>query len=353
MLRINERKKEGRAPEFSVNFGSVLYNDRIITPPVLILAFENAGVFGETEIGVYAVVNVYYDPIGEEFVLDTVLKSPAPTSFISSDALPNLLPVGQFILNRTSTGIQAEKVYPYSHSSTFSITQIFTEGEKGNQGYTGMDGARGETGIPGENGEAGTKGLTGPRGETGIGMQGVTGPRGEPAQQPDLDLLLYLKFRTDCDLQTDYSVYGRDFTWYSRLTGSEFLDPLKSYREDAVRSVEEGIVDNCHAVEFKGKQTAYLNPEYIDFNGTVQAWVNLNPVPYVEISHEASVDDPLVVTFRDRSLFDPVEWKWEILGKEYNSDTVRIKFPESGMYALAVTVGNRAGVSTQYFTVEV
>lgn len=343
MVEIKERVSNGSAPEFSIDFGVVLYNDRIINIPVSILSFKDQIIFSEEEKNYYAAINAYYDINLSRYVLDIVKKSSTRLSFVNSEAISNLIPIGQFILKKSLVGIDTIEVYPYSCSSTFTITENFDKGDKGNRGPTGYKGPKGVRGIKGDRGPDGDKGPPGLKGETSIGLEGDKGDLGDSGEQPDLDLLLYLKFKTSCNLQADYSSYERDFLWMSE----------DKKNKDNTYTVEDGLIDNSHNVVHRSNYSYYYYPGHIDFKGLIQSWVSINPKPHIDYEYTISETNPLLVSFRDKSKYNPIRWSWEINGKVYEKRTFFITFPSYGKYPVMLTVWNKFGSSVQYFLVEV
>ncbi len=61
---------------YTVNLGTVLYNNRFVNLNNLIIPFERATIFSLPEdAGKYAVVNVYYDVEQQNFYFDRLLLS--------------------------------------------------------------------------------------------------------------------------------------------------------------------------------------------------------------------------------------------------------------------------------------
>lgn len=341
------------AIQYSVNLGTVLYNNRFLSLNNLVIPFNNQSFFSlPDEANKYAVVNVYYDVENGKFHFQRVLVSDTYVSGSSATVVPNMLPVGQFIFQERDGGFQVVKYREYSQMATFSISDDLIQGDTGLKGSKGLTGAQGATGVPGLKGDTGFVGITGYRGLTGLSAGGATGEQGATGVYPDEDLLLYLKFDNLSKKQTDYSIYERDV--YYTATGA-YSDPGKSL--SGFTGIG-GIVGNAHEVTYGGGASFYRRYEYLDFGGytgTVSAWVKLTQKPTPSFTYQVDPEDGLLVGFTDTTQGHPTSWTWwfgydatvegEISGVISHEQNPNYRFPASGEYIVKLRASNAGGDS--------
>lgn len=293
---------------YTVDLGTILYNDRFLRLNSMVIPFEKADIFTLPEdADKYAVVNVYFDPEEQRFHFDRLLISDKYVASSTGSAIANMIPVGQFSLHERDGGFEVLSYKEYSRMSTFTITDRFVQGDTGLKGDQGLTGLQGQTGLTGYMGETGALGVTGYPGLTGVGLQGVTGDQGQTGVYPDEDLLLYIKFKNTNRKQTDYSIYERDL--YYTATGAY----TETGRSASGYTGIEGIVDNAHDVWYGGGISMYRRFEYLDFGGetgTLSAWVKLTQKPKPSFTYEVDATDSLLVEFTDTSEGHPTSWTW-------------------------------------------
>jgi len=150
---IYERKNPDGTTDYVVNFGDILYNDKILRLSNLVIPLKQQSFFYlPLEKRFYAAVNIYYSVTDGSFVFDLLKKSSSYIDFYDATALTNLLPVGQFIIQQSLASFEVKKINAYSRMSTFSITTDFEKGDIGAKGPVGETGFIGETGIQGNTG---------------------------------------------------------------------------------------------------------------------------------------------------------------------------------------------------------
>ena len=359
---IFERKNLDGSVDYVVNVGSFLYNNKIVSLSNIVIPIRQQSFFSlPEEKKYYAAVNVYYSVDDGVFVFDTVKKSTTYFESYDSEALTNVVPIGQFILQQSLSRFEVKKINLYSKMYTFAVTTNFVQGDRGAQGEVGDTGFYGETGSIGLTGIEGLTGYNGIRGETSIGMAGYTGMPGATGVYPDLDLQLYLKFKTDDINLTDYSPYERDLIWgatgagltgivYDTESGPSTVIEIIDQGQSSY-TLEEGIVDNCHSVVYNGGISGYRNSKYVGFTGTMQAWVDVNQAPIADFIYETAYYSGMVgypMRFINASLYDPETVTWSIDGVSYTSGIVAHTFGTTGDYLIKLTVTNSAGSHTKY-----
>jgi hypothetical protein len=355
---IYERKNADGTVDYIVSLGSILYNNRVLTVSNLVIPIRGKSFFTLPEDkGKYAAVNVYYNTEDGTFLFDLVTKSKTFIQNVTADAVSNHLPIAQFIIQESYGTFKVLVINQYSKMAAFSITKNFVTGIQGAQGPVGDTGYAGYTGSQGNTGLQGLVGYTGPKGVTGVGLQGVTGPQGDTGIQPDLDLLLYAKFKSDDTRLIDYSVYERDFGWgasgagYTGVgyTGIGLGDTgLFFYAQEASSyEVEDGIVDNCHSITYRGGWSSYKHPRWLGFTGTIQAWIRLDVPPKADFAYEVDPSDNLRYIFTDTSMFYPTSWEWTLgIGSEViKAQNFSYLFPAHGTYMITLRSSNASGTS--------
>jgi hypothetical protein len=344
--------------DYVVNLGAVLYNEHVLNISNLIIPLRSQSFFTLPEDkGKFAAVNVYYNPDDGVFVFDLVIKSDTFIQNISSDALSNYLPIAQFIIQEAYGSFDVLVVNQFSKMSTFSITQQFEQGDRGSQGPVGDTGLAGYVGVRGLTGLDGLTGFTGFQGVTGMGAQGARGPQGETGLYPSTELLYYSKFKSDSIQLVDYSVFERDLVWGSTGAGytgvgytgvglgdtGEFFVPqtLSAY------VVEDGIVDQCQSITYRGGVSSYTCTGFIGFTGTIQAWVRLDVPPQADFSYVVSPSSSLRYTFTDISTMSPTRWEWDLGdgGGTVTASSFSYLFSAHGDYIVTLRAYNAAGVS--------
>lgn len=359
---IFERKNLDGTVDYILNKESFLYNDKIVSLTNIVIPLRQQSFFVlPDEKKFYAAVNVYYSVDDGAFVFDTVKKSATYIDSCDSDALTNVVPIGQFILQQTLSRFEVKKINLYSKMSTFAITSNFIQGDRGSQGDFGATGFIGYTGLQGFTGVESLQGYTGLQGETCMGMRGATGMQGATGIYHDFDLQLYLKFKNDDTRVVDYSPFERDFYWGA--TGAGVTGIVLTYdtgmydtiielidQDQSSLTVEPGIVDNCHKVKYNGGISGYRYNEYIGFTGTLQCWVNVNQPPIADFIYENYTYTGMIGTpirFINASLYAPVSTTWNINGTIYNSGIVTHTFGAAGSYLVSLTAQNYAGSHTK------
>jgi hypothetical protein len=356
---IFERKNPDGSIDYIVNIGNVLYNNNIVSLSNIILPLRQRSFFSlPSEKRYYAAINIYYSVDLGEFIFDTIKKSVSYIDSCDSNTLTNALPIGQFIIQQSLSNFEVRKINLYSKMSTFAITSEFIHGDRGAQGEVGATGIHGYTGFKGDTGVEGVIGYTGIQGDTCIGMAGYTGLQGDTGVYCDLDLQLYLKFKTADINLIDYSPYERDFLWGA--SGAGLTGVIFDFETGAGTSIEiidqgqsslileDGIVDNCHSAIYNGGMSGYRNNKYVGFTGTVQAWVNVNQIPIADFIYElytGIVGYP--IRFIDASMYSPKTLTWDIEGSIYNSGIITHSFGTTGIHVVKLTAENWAGSHTK------
>jgi hypothetical protein len=355
---IYEIRSADGTVDYSINLGRVLYNDRILDISNLIIPIRDQVFFTLPEDkGKFAIVNVYYGVDDGVFVFDLVKKSDTFIQNLSIEALSNYLPIAQFVVRESFGSFTVLVVNQYSKMATFSITDVFTQGDQGAQGPVGDTGFIGYTGKFGETGVEGLTGYVGPQGVTGFGAQGTAGAQGVTGYRASTDLLFYSKFKAADKTLLDYSVYERDFSWgasgagytgvgYTGIglgaTGMIFIP-----ENESSFVVEDGVVDNCHSITYRGGQSSYRHDSYIASPGTIQAWVRLDVAPNIDFSFTPDPLNSLKIFFTDLSLFYPTVWEWDLgLGGDLiKTQNFVYLFSTHGTYTVTLKASNAAGAS--------
>lgn len=348
---ITATKLPNGKTQYSVNLGTVLYNNRFLDLNNLIIPFEDRQFFIlPEESNKYAVINIYYDAENGVFYFDRVLISNTYISSVTTETIPNMLPIGQFVLQEQDGGFVVKNYNEYSRMATFSITDTFTPGDTGSKGYQGLTGEVGDSGLTGDIGITGFRGITGVQGLTGVGKKGLDGAQGETGVYPDGELLLHFKFKTLHRKQTDYSVYERDIYYEETGAYNNVGEPLSGY------TGIEGIEDNAHSVYYGGGISQYRRYEYLDFGhytGTVCAWVKMTQRPKPGFTYEVVSNDGLDVKFTDTSKGHPTSWKWwfeydgtvdgKTGGTTSTDQNPLYHFPSAGEYIVKLRAENSGG----------
>lgn len=337
--------------QYSVNLGTVLYNNRFLSLNSLIIPLNNEKFFSlPDEADKYAVVNAYYDVENGNFYFHRILISDNYVGGSSAAAIPNMLPIGQFILQEQDGGFQVLKYREYSRMATFAISDELAQGGTGIKGLKGLTGPQGDTGIPGRDGITGSSGVTGYQGVTGIALSGATGAQGATGFYPDDDILLYLKFNNLSQKQIDSSIYERDVYYVATGAYSEPGKPASGY------TGIEGLVDNAHEVVYGGGESFYRRYDYLDFGGytgTLSAWVKLIQKPVPSFTYQVDSSDGLLVEFTDTTEGHPTSWTWwfgydatvegEVGGVVSHEQSPTYRFPASGEYVVKLRASNAGG----------
>jgi hypothetical protein len=191
--------------------------------------------------------------------------------------------------------------------SVFSITDSFVQGDTGLKCDLGVTGPEGVTGEQGSWGWTGPDGFIGLQGLTGLSETGIEGFQGETGVYLDPDILLYLKFKTTDNKQTDFSSYERDCVF--EYTG--VLDDLGNPLSYFIR--ESGVIDYCHNVVHNGGSVYYRRNEFLPFGGetgTISCWIKLTQKPIANFTYSVDPDNSLRIIFRDASTKQPTSWTW-------------------------------------------
>ncbi len=340
--------------QYSVNLGTILYNDTFLNLNSKIIPIYNQSFFNLPEdANKYAIVNVYYDVKQGSFIFDNLGIFDKYVAKYTADVIPNAIPITQFTLQQSQKTYKVISYIEYSQMSTFTISDTFIQGITGIKGDLGDTGAIGYTGHQGLYGPTGSLGLQGYQGLTGISPQGPTGLQGLTGVYVDLNTLLYFKFKTDDNLQTDFSPYERDC--YYTYTGTNVDGNPSSY---FIR--ETGVVDYCHEVVYGGGFSAYRRDEYLPFGletGTISSWIKLRQRPNASFTYTVDLSNPLTVHFTDTSTYGPTSWTWwvkydpsyegQVLGDVYNFQNITYTFPSSGQYIVKLRASNMNGY-TEY-----
>jgi hypothetical protein len=338
---VHERVGATGMIDYVVDVGNVLVDDRVVTLGKLVVPLRGKSFFDLPEDkGKYAVVNVYYDVDRGNFIFDRVLLSDKFVPSFNAPAIPNLLPVAQFVLKQSAGWFTVEAINEYSKMATYAIGTGGDTGERGLQGPLGPTGWHGYTGSEGWTGYDGSLGETGLQGPTGVGSQGSQGVQGCTGVYPDLYLLMYLKFKSDSEEQTDYSAYQRDCTWSVTGMGVTGSDEQSSF------SRETGIVDNCHSVVYNGGTSRYKHDEYVDFcgfTGVLQAWVRVDVPPLVDFYYTGVQGVTGVLRFTERCEYFPETWSWYYDGTQVSTSRIHTQTVLTGEHLVKLESSNSAG----------
>lgn len=370
---------------YVVSLGTIIYNNNLVNLNNLVIPLFNQTFFDlPNDLNKYAVVNVYYNADIAQFVFDKIGVYNNFINRVSAPAIHNALPLVQFILRQDHQSFVVDHYNEYSQMATFSISDDLTQGIAGLRGDLGNTGQDGHTGIQGDTGFIGLIGLTGYQGPTGVGAIGYSGPQGVTGYFPDPHLILYLKFKSDDYIQTDYSIYERDVTWGISGSGpgssgvlaiSGFLGStgfaglglsgiygitgvlgLSSIGATGTLSYfirKEGVVDNCHTVYYAGAgYSAYKRNIFLPFGetgGNISAWMKLESNPISDFVYEVTEDNILILKFTDNSYYFPIEWLWDFGdGTTGTGETVYHKYAFPGEYLVSLTATNYNGSSIKY-----
>jgi hypothetical protein len=365
-IRTSYSSSSTQDKQYYVDLGTILYNDTFLDLNSLVIPFKDQKFFTlPQDKNKYAVVNIYYDAEHGHFIFDKLGIFDKYVDKLTATAIFNALPVAQFILHENQGGFEVVSYNEYSQMSTFTITDTFTQGETGLKADSGETGSLGVTGQQGDWGWTGPVGDTGCPGVTGMSYPGITGPMGETGVYIDEDLLLYLKFKTSDNRQTDFSPYERDVSFY--YTGIYDSDgiPLSYFIK------EPGVVDSCHNVIYGGGISDYRRGEFFEFGretGTLSAWVKLMEKPLADFSYRIDDDDnylvtgpygdwgftgPVTVHFTDTSRKHPTAWKWWMdydisyqgveFGTTFTIKNVIYTFPFDGKHIVKLRAINSNG----------
>jgi len=338
MLRTNTvhvRVGASGLNDYVVDVGSILIDNEVITLGKLLIPLSEQSFFTlPEERGKYAVVNAYYNYKRGNFVFDRVLVSDKFVPNYTAKAISNLIPLAQFVLKQSAGGFVVEAINEYSRVATYSIGIGGETGERGLQGPIGSMGWAGHSGSMGCTGMPGSMGHTGCPGPTGVGLQGYQGSQGCTGVYPDPYLLLHLKFKSDEPVQTDYSIYERDFTWSVTGMGVTGSNTGSFYTR------ETGIVDNCHSVEYRGDEASYRHDEYLDFygfTGVIQAWVRVNVPPKSEFTYTGVQGSTGMLRFTEACTYLPGEWAWYVDDTLVSTSRIFTRAVPSGEYLGSIT----------------
>lgn len=344
MIRTNnvhERRNYDGTVDYVVDLGNVLINDRVVTIGNIVVPLNRETFFTlPEEKDKYAVVNAYYEVETGKFLFDRVLVSDKFVSSVNSRAIPNLVPLAQFVLKQSVGGFTVSSVNEYSRMSTYAISTGGDTGSQGLQGPPGPTGSLGWTGMEGPTGVVGLVGETGYQGPTGAGAQGAQGVQGPTGVYPDLSLLMYLKFKSDSGDQTDYSAYQRDCSWAVTGLGVTGSSEVSSFTREA------GIVDNCHSVVYQGGGSYYKHEGYVDFSGytgVAQAWVRVDVVPEVDFSYTGVAGVTGVLRFTEHCVYFPESWAWDIDGSQVSTSKIFTQVVAPGEHLVKLSSSNACG----------
>lgn len=338
---VHERRGATGMIDYVVDLGNILVDDRVITVGNLTVPLRGQTFFAlPAEKGMYAVVNAYYEVDTGKFYFDRVLLSDKFVPAVNSRAIPNLIPLAQFVLKQSAGGFLVESISEYSRMATYTVGDGGETGEQGLQGPQGPTGCPGQTGAQGPTGVEGWQGLTGVQGVTGVGAQGSRGVQGPTGVYPDLSLLLYLKFKSDSGDQVDYSVYERDCTWAVTGMSVTGTDEISSF------SNETGIVDGCHSVVYRGGGSRYERDEYLDFSGytgVLQAWVRVDVPPEADFSYTGVAGVTGVLRFTEQCKYFPETWTWHVDGTLVSTSKIFTHVVPTGEHLVKLSSSNVAG----------
>jgi len=344
MVRTNtvtERRNADGTVDYVADLGNILYNDRVVPIGKVVVPIQRRGIFSlPSEKGHYAVVNVYYEVESGRLVYDRVALSTRFISSATSRVLPNLVPVAQFVVLQSLGGNSVVRVNEYSRMSCFTISDGGVTGEPGLQGPLGPTGWQGHSGAQGWTGMDGWQGVTGDGGPTGVGVTGMQGVGGVTGVYPDLDLLMYMKFKSDGEVQTDYSARARDCTWSATGLGVTGSDLTSSYTR------ETGIVDNCHSVVNQGDYSSYEHDAYVDFSGftgVLQAWVRVDIKPESDFYYTGVNGVTGVLRFSERCSYFPDSFQWTMDGAPVSTAEIFTATVTTGEHLVKLRATNVAG----------
>jgi hypothetical protein len=344
MVRTNtvaERRNADGTVDYVADLGNVLYNNRVISIGKVVVPIRRQAIFSlPTEKGYYAVVNVYYEVETGRLVYDRVALSQNFISSATAQVLPNLIPVAQFVVQQSLGGLIVAKVNEYSRMSCFTISDGGDTGEPGLQGPLGPTGWQGHSGSEGWTGVEGWQGVTGSGSATGVGATGPQGVRGVTGLYPDLNLLMYMKFKSDSDVQTDYSAYARDCTWTATGIGVTGSDEVSSF------STEMGIIDNCHSVVYAGDNSSYQHNDYVDFSGytgVLQAWVRVDIKPEADFYYTGVNGVTGVLRFSERCSYFPETFAWALDGTQVSTSEIVTTVVSTGEHLMRLRATNVSG----------
>lgn len=348
--------------EYTVDLGSILYNGKFLNLGNMVVPIIAQSFFDlPSDAGKYAAINVYYDPEEGAFHYDKVSVFSNYKSKVTSDVIPNKIPIGQFILHQIDDSFEVLNVNEYSKMSTFTVTDTFVQGDTGLKAASGLTGPQGQKGSEGDQGYTGPKGDTGYNGITGSPLSGDKGDQGVTGISSDSNLIFHIKFDNTYNRQVDCSIYERDVHFFA--TGS--YDSVGS--EASFYTGINGIIDNAHSVVYGGGESSYKRNEYIEFGsetGVVSSWVRLSQVPVPSFTFQADATDSKIIDFTDTSTGGPTSWQWYfgydlsgIEGATYvgssTSQNPSFKFSSAGEYLVKLTATNNNGYSDIYHFVTV
>lgn len=344
MVRTNtvtERRNANGTVDYIADLGNVLYNDRVISLGKVVVPIQRHEIFSlPSEKDQYAVVNVYYEVESGRLVYDRVALSFEFISSVTARVLPNLVPVAQFVVQQSLGGNSVVRVNEYSRMSCFSISDGGETGEPGLQGPLGPTGWQGHSGSQGWTGMGGWQGATGSGSATGVGLTGTQGVRGETGVYPDLNLLMYMKFKSDGEVQTDYSARARDCTWSATGVGVTGSGLTSSF------TAETGIVDNCHSVRNQGDFSSYEYDGYVDFSeftGVLQAWVRVDVPPESDFYYTGVNGVTGVLRFSERCSYFPESFQWTMDGSSVSTAEIFTVTVPTGEHLVKLRATNAAG----------
>jgi hypothetical protein len=333
---------------YTVDLGTFLYNETFLSLNNLVIPLKDQIFFDlPQDKNKYAVINIYYDATGGYFIFDKIGVYDKYVEKITATALFNVIPIAQFVIRESLGGFEVINFSEYSQMSTFTITDVFTQGETGLKADIGCTGARGVTGLDGAMGYTGPIGDTGSYGLTGMSFPGITGPMGETGAYVDENLLLYYKFNSSDIKLIDFSPYERDsvFTYTGIL--DDYDNPLSYF------SKELGIVDSCHNVIYEGGFSSYKRNEFFEFGGetgTISAWIKLTEKPIADFTYTVT---GLYFTPVNISERHPTSWIWwidydpsyegEDLGNVFTVKNPKYIFSDYGTYIVKLRAINANG----------
>jgi len=344
MVRTNsvlERLNADGTIDYVVDLGNIQVDDRVVPVGSLVVPIRKQRFFTLPEDkGKYAVVNAYYDVVKGGFIFDRVLLTDKPILSYNSRAIPNLIPLAQFVVKQSVDSLTVEAVNEYARMSTFSVGDGGETGEMGLQGEVGPTGCMGYSGAQGWTGYPGDAGPMGFQGATGVGAQGSAGVQGATGVYPDLSLLMYYKFKTVSVVLVDYSPRQRDCTWTVTGIGVTGSSEGTSFLR------ETGIVDTCHSVTYRGDVASYKLEEYIDFygfTGVAQAWVRVDVPPAVDFSYTGVAGVTGVLRFTEQCKYFPETWSWQVDGTNVSTSKIFTTPVLTGEHLVKLESSNPAG----------
>lgn len=356
---VYSRKNADGTIDYIVSLGNLIYNSRILTLDNLIIPIWGNSFFNlPSDRNKYAIVNVYYEVETGRFIFDTISVQQKYVSKSSSNILFNLVPIAQFVLKQSLSSFEVVNINEFSKMSTFTVTQTFVTGSQGIRGPIGETGVIGETGPQSVTGQQGYVGITGFQGATGVGDMGSTGSVGTHGVAPELNLIVYYKFKSDDETQLDSSLYERDLEWGATgyvipgetgLYGETGLGGLTGVGVVSTYTKEEGIIDNCHSMVYKGGFSSYLDDIHIDFNGytgTLQAWVRVDQIPIPQFEYAVDGVTPNKRNFTNLTRFYPDTFQWLVNDVEFSTVTSpSYTFTSPGEYVVTLKATNTVGTS--------